>query len=63
LAVRFSSTCRSRDGSGEETGDLLHHRGDLEVDDLEVHPSGLDLGEVQHVVDDRQQGLARRLDP
>ena len=47
----------------QQTGDLLDHSGDLEIDDLELHPPGFDLGEVQHVVDDRQQGLSRGLDP
>ena len=46
---------------GEQLGDLLIVVADLELDDLKLEAAGLDLGEVQDVVDDRQQAspLAR----
>ncbi|OPZ57101.1 MAG: hypothetical protein BWY87_01697 [Deltaproteobacteria bacterium ADurb.Bin510] len=42
--------------------DLAQEPGQVEVEVLERHPAGLDLGEVQDVVDDGQQGLAARLE-
>ena len=50
-------------------GDRAHHveraldrRGERERVGVELEPAGLDLREVEDVVDDRQQRLARRVD-
>ena len=42
--------------------DLLGHRADIEGDRLEAHLAGLDLGEVQEVVDDCEEGATRLVD-
>ena len=41
--------------AGEQRHRLLEHRPDAEVHDLELQLAGLDLGEVEDVVDDRAQ--------
>ena len=43
--------------------DVPHELADLERLQEQVHPPGLDLGEVQDVVDQPQQVLAGRVDP
>jgi hypothetical protein len=40
---------------------VLDHRAELEVLQMELHLAGLDLGEIENVVDERQQVAARRL--
>mmetsp|Transcript_18214 Transcript_18214/g.43670 ORF Transcript_18214/g.43670 Transcript_18214/m.43670 type:complete len:579 (-) Transcript_18214:81-1817(-) len=40
-------------------GDVVQHFVDRELNPLELHLAGLDLGEVEHVVDDAQQMLGR----
>ena len=43
--------------------DILDQLPDLERLNEEVHPAGLDLGEVEDVVDQTQQVLAGSIDP
>ncbi len=45
-------------GVAEQVADLGDHLAGIEVDLEQVDVPGLDLGEVEHVVDGRQQGLA-----
>jgi hypothetical protein len=45
-------------GVREQLHDLLDRRAQVEVQLLQLHLAGLDLGEVEDVVDDREQGLA-----
>ena len=47
----------------EHAGDLVEDRPHLEVEPLELQLAGLDLREVEDVVDDREQGAARHLHP
>ena len=42
--------------------DVAHELADLERLQEQVHPPGLDLGEVQDVVDEPEQVLAGRVD-
>ena len=46
----------------DQRAHLLEQPGQLEIGGLELDPPGLDLGQVEHVVDDRQQVLARIVD-
>ena len=41
---------------------VVERRGQVEVRQLQLHPPGLDLGEVEDVVDQGQQVLARGVD-
>ena len=43
----------------EQAGDILGRVGQIDLDGLQIHLPGLDLGEVQDVVDDAEQGLSR----
>jgi hypothetical protein len=40
----------------------FEHLGDVECLQVQLHLAGLDLGEVQHLVDEPQQVLAGRAD-
>ena len=44
----------------DEGHGVVDSRGQVEVGQLELHPPGLDLGEIEDVVDQRQQVLGRR---
>ena len=46
-------------GVAEERGDVFEEHARVEVDDLELELAGLDLGEVQDVVDDREESFGR----
>ena len=50
-------------GLGEHPGHLVQQRPDLEVQSLELEAAGLDLGEVEDLVDQAQQRPAGDLDP
>ena len=53
----------ARGGRLREHVDLvLDGLADVEVDRLELEAASLDLGEVEDVVDDREQAVARRAD-
>jgi len=41
---------------------LLDQRGEVEGDRHDVEATGLDLGEIENLVDQRQQQIARCLD-
>ena len=47
---------------GDQLGDLLDDLDQVEVDLLELQVAGLDLGEVEDVVDDGQQRVAGAAD-
>ncbi len=47
---------------GEHGGHLLQQQPDVEVQPLQLQPAGLDLGEVEDVVDQPEQRPAGRLD-
>jgi hypothetical protein len=47
---------------GQQVHDLVHDDTRVEVDRIERHPAGLDLREVEQVVDERQQRLGAGLD-
>jgi hypothetical protein len=47
----------------DDVGDVADQLGDVELFEVEVHPAGLDLREVQDVVDEPEQVLAGRVDP
>ncbi len=47
---------------GHQFGDIFHQFMQIEIDGLELDAAGFDLGEVQDVVDDVQQGLAGAVD-
>ena len=47
---------------GQQGHHVLQGEPEIEVDVLELHLLGLDLGEVQDVADDGEQGLGARLD-
>ena len=49
-------------GFGHQLGDILHQLAQIEVDRLQLHPAGFDLGEVQDVVDPPQQRLSGTVD-
>ena len=55
------SPCAAAD-SARIAAVCVEHRADLEVHLLELELAGLDLGEVEDVVDDAQQGAAGALD-
>ena len=42
--------------------DVIKHPGQVEVDRLQLQTLGLDFGNVQNVIDNGQQMLARTLD-
>jgi hypothetical protein len=44
---------------GEQDDHLVHHASQVEVVDLELHLAGLDLGEVEDVVDEGEQARTR----
>ena len=48
---------------GEHGGHLLQQQPDVEVQPLQLQPAGLDLGEVEDVVDQPEQRPAGRDDP
>jgi hypothetical protein len=48
--------------AGEQLGHVLDQRGDIEVDVLEIEAAGLDLGEVEDVVQDCHQRITATVD-
>ena len=47
---------------GQQVDDVVEHGLELELDLLQAHAVGLDLGEIQDIVDHAEQVLARDLD-
>ena len=45
-----------------DRGQVVQHPVDVEIDRFHVQPAGLDLGEIQDVVDDAEQGFGRAVD-
>ncbi len=46
----------------EQPRRIFHAVPEIEFGPLEIEPAGLDLGEVEHVIDDLEQRFGRRLD-
>ena len=47
---------------GDQAGEVRQHRVEQEIGAFEAHPAGLDLGEIEDVIDDRQEFLAGTID-
>ena len=59
VVEQLQALVRGARGQGLQRG--AERRPKLERDALDLEPAGFDLGEVEDVVDDRQQGVGRRL--